>query len=86
MASTTERRHVPHNPNNQGWPAAILTTAVVATLWCTAWYIHKTTYRHPMDPMFRAKGALEHGNSPMARTADGKPVPKPAAPAAGAAH
>ena len=83
MASTTERRYVPHNPNTQGWPAAIATTALAVALWCGAWYIHKTTYRHPQDPMFRAKGALEHGNSDMARTADGKKLaPKPAAEAA----
>lgn len=83
MASTSERRYVPHNPNNQGWPYAILTTAVVLALWSGAWYIHKTTYRDFRDPMYRAKGALEHGNSDMARTRDGKPLPpKPAADAA----
>lgn len=81
MASTTERRYVPHNPNNQGWPAAILTTAVVVALWCGAWYIHKTTYRHPMDPMFRAKGALEHGNSNMVKRPAGAPAAQPGAAA-----
>lgn len=77
MASTaSEGRHVPHNPNVLGWPYAILTTAVAVALWCGAWYIHKTTYRHPTDPMFRAKGALPHGSS----------VKKPAAATAEAAH
>ncbi|MCU0619073.1 MAG: hypothetical protein MUF40_04110 [Gemmatimonadaceae bacterium] len=83
MASTTQGRHVPVNNNAEGWPAAIITTLAALALWCGAWYIHKTTYRHPMDPMFRAKGALEHGNSNMVK----KPAGAATTPAAGgAAH
>lgn len=58
--NANQGRHVPHNPTNQGWPAAIATTALAAALWFGAWSIHKATYRHPTDPMFRAKGALPH--------------------------
>ncbi len=60
MASSTEGRHVPINPTQEGWPAAIATTVLALILWFGAWSVHKATYRNPTDPMFRAQGALPH--------------------------
>ena len=40
-----------YNPNKLGWGAAALTCLVTASLWFTAYTIHKNTYRHPRDPM-----------------------------------
>lgn len=60
MASHSEGRHVPITPTKEGWPYAILTTAVAVALWFGAWGIHKATFREPTDPMFHAKGSLPH--------------------------
>lgn len=75
MAGHSEGRHVPIDPTKEGWPAAIITTVVAIAMWFGAWGIHKATYRHPTDPMFRAKGALTH-------TSTVKPAAAAPAPAA----
>ena len=69
MAQHTEGRHVPITPTREGWPYAILTTVVAISLWFGAWSIHKATYRHPTDPMFRAKGAMPHSSTVKPATA-----------------
>jgi hypothetical protein len=63
MASPTEGRHVPITPTKEGWPYAILTTALAVALWFGAWSIHKATWREPTDPMFHAKGAVPQTSS-----------------------
>ena len=67
-----------YDPNRQGWGAALATCVLTAALGFTAYTIHKTTYRHPRDPMaqqvFHAEDlakASEHGGERSAEKAEG---------------
>lgn len=70
MASPSQlppARHVEFKKG--GWGAALLTCALTAGAFLTAWYIHAQTYRHPTDVMMQtfprteAAAAGEHGNA-----------------------
>lgn len=37
--------------NEQGWGAAVATVLLALVLVAGAWYIHRTTYRSPTDPL-----------------------------------
>ncbi len=55
---------VAYDPNKQGWGAAAVTTVFTLGLLFTAYTIHKTTYRHPRDPMnqqvYHAEDKAQH--------------------------
>ena len=36
---------------NQGWGIALLVIALAVALWIMAWWIHRETYQHPIDPL-----------------------------------
>jgi hypothetical protein len=50
-------RHVPAH-TNQGWPVAIAIIVLAVVVNVSVYLYHeRTSSRHPIDPMFRAKGA-----------------------------
>lgn len=54
---TTTNRHMHEDAGRKGWgiAALVILLAIVSNLFI--FWVHKSTYRHPADPMMRAAGA-----------------------------
>lgn len=69
--------------NNQGWGIALLVCLLTASLWTTAWLIHRTTFEDPTDPMSPGSEApaAMHGEAPAAAHGEAPTAANAAAPA-----
>jgi hypothetical protein len=49
-----EGQHIPFK--QEGWGFAFVVVMLAVASAGTAWYVHKTTYKHPTDVRFHAAG------------------------------
>lgn len=58
---TTTNRHLHENANRKGWGVAglVVLLAIVANVFI--FWVHRSTFRDPADPMMRAAGAPPAG-------------------------
>jgi hypothetical protein len=58
MSTANEGKHIPFK--KEGWGFAFFVCMLAVASAGSAWYVHKTTYKHPTDVRFHAVGTGAH--------------------------